>query len=336
MKCRWIALGLIVLWSVGCIAQEATRIVDQAGYTVSVPSTASRIASVYGIGTYTVYALGGEDRLALAFYVGVKTVASASDVLLRWEPRLSEILGFGDPNVEELVSLRTDLVLADASRHLDVAEQLRDLGVPVVLYRVETPEALIESVILTGQVLGPESATLASEWIADYDRVVVSISEDTASLAEAEKARVLFLGTSLSTVASGDMYQTSLIRAAGGRSVTAELTGSWNEVNLEQILRWNPDVIVIPPYGPVQPSAILENADWQALDAVKTGRVYRMPRLVAPMDTPVPESLLGIAWLASTLYPERVRLDLAAEVAGFYEKYYRFPLTQDEIGRIAQ
>jgi len=267
--------------------------------------------------------------------VGVKTLSGASDFMLRWEPRLPELLSFGDPNVEELVSLGAQLILADGVQHLSVAEQLETLGIPVVLYRAETADALKEAVSLTGTILGPSAEAQADAFIADYDRIVDSISADVAALDEGDRVRVLFLGTRPTKAISGDMYQSVLIEAAGGRSVTQELFGSWNEVNLEQILLWNPDVIVIPPYGPVQPTDLFANPDWQSLNAVQSGRVHRIPRLIAPMDTPVPESLLCIAWLAKTFYPDLVTVDLPAEIADFYRDYYKLALTAEEVDWLA-
>jgi len=328
----WIAAAIIVLLASACIAQSNVTIVDQNGYTVTIPQPTETIVSVHGIGTYYVYTLAAGDRLTIAYYIGVRDVSGASESMLRWEPRLPEMLSFGDPNVEELAASGAQLVLADGAQHEAVAEQLRELGIPVVLYQAETPEELKEAVVLTGTILGPDAEDRAGAFIADYDRIVDAVAADVSALDEESRVRVLFIGTSLAKVISGDMYQTYLIEAAGGVSVTQELFGSWNEVNLEQILLWNPDVIIIPPYGLIQPVDILENPDWQSLDAVRSGRVHRMPRLIGPMDTPVPESLLGIAWMAKVFYPELVTLDLADEVVRFYADYYQFTLTDEEVG----
>ncbi len=330
----WIAMSLVFLFACVGFAQTETTVTDQSGKTVTIVLPVETIASVHGIGTYYVYALGAGDRLSIAYYVGVKTMANAPAAMMRWEPRLEQLLSYGDPNIEELVSSGAQLVLADASQHEDVAEQLRDLGVPVVLYRAETPQELKEAVALTAAFLGADAQARAVAFSADYDRMANAVATDLLSLDESKRARVLFVGTSLTKVISGDMYQTYLIEAAGGVSVSQALFGSWNEVNLEQILRWDPQIIVIPPYGLIQPADILDNPDWQALSAVQAGRVYRMPRIIAPMDTPVPESLLGIAWLAKTFYPERVSLDIAAEVSRFYADYYGFTLTEEEIAQM--
>lgn len=328
----WITLVLACCLTLPGSAQSEITVTDQAGYTVTLKQPIEIITSVHGIATYYIYTLGGGDRLDTAYYIGVKTLSSASDSMLRWEPRLPELLAYGDPNIEEIVASGSELVLADGAQHEAIAEQLRELGIPVVLYRAETPSEMKEAIALTGTLLGPSAEDRAASFIADYERLVNTVSSDLSTLDEQARARVLFIGTSLTKAISGEMYQSSLIAAAGGICVTDVLFGSWNEVNLEQILLWNPQIIIIPPYGMIQPADILENPDWQVLDAVQSGRVYRMPRLIAPMDTPVPESLLGIAWMAKTFYPERVSLDLAQEIERFYTAYYGFELTDEEIG----
>lgn len=334
MSKLWIAIPLVFLCAFTVMSQAETTITDQSGRPVVIPLPIETIVSVHGIGTYYVYALGAGDRLAIAYYIGVKALSKASEAMLRWEPRLPDLLSFGDPNIEELVASGAQLVMADGSQHEAVAEQLRDLGIPVVLYQAETPDELKEAVTLTAAFLGSEAETQANAFITDYDRMIDAVSLDLALLDEGNRARVLFIGTSLTKVISGEMYQTHLIEAAGGVSVTRGLFGSWNEVNLEQILLWNPEIIVIPPYGLIQPVDILENPDWQSLSAVQSGRVYRMPRMIAPIDTPVPESLLGIAWMAKVFYPELITLDLTEEVVHFYANYYQFTLTDEELDQM--
>ncbi len=329
---RWLICGAVVVaLAGGAVGEDVIEIVDQTGTTVRVPLPVERLVSVYGAGTFYVYALGAADRLVMAWYIGVKGIANASEAMFRLEPRLEDLLAFGDPNVEEIVARDAQLVLVDGSRHGAFAGQMAELGVPVIQYLVETPDALKAAVLLTGRALGPEALERANVLLNDYDRLFSAVTSDLESLTPDERVRVLFLGTDPLKVASGDMYQAHLIAAAGGVSVSQELTGYWNEVNLEQILLWNPDVILIPPYGPVQPADVLENPDWAAIGAVRNGRVHRMPRVIAPMDTPVPESLLGVAWMASAFYPDLIRLDLETEVDRFYAFYYGYDLTEAEL-----
>lgn len=322
---------VVVLLVGGGVSALAVEVMDQTGTTVRIEKPVERIVSVYGIGTYFLYALGVEDRIVGGGYVGVKSAGQASATLLRLEPRFEELFLFGDPNIEEILDRDPQLVLADGSRHGAFAEQMADLGVPTIQYLVETSDALKAAVRLTGRALGEDATERAENLIGEFERVGAAVGEDLADIDGEQRVDVLFLGTSPLQVASGAMYQTELIEAAGGRSVSKDLVGYWNEVNLEQILLWNPDVIVIAPYGPVQPADLLGNPDWSSITAVRDGRVARMPRLVAPIDTPVPESLLGIVWMAETFYPDWVTLDMREEGAAFYEAFYGLELTDEEL-----
>lgn len=324
-------LLMVGLFSFGGFAQPIT-VTDQAGMTLTFELPVRTLVSIHGIGTYYVYALGAGSQLAVAYYVGLRSAGEAPATMLRWEPRLPEILSFGDPNVEALLTKEPDVILADAGRHRSFAEVMNALGVPVVLYSAETPEAMMDAIELTASFLGEAAVAKAQAFQADHDRVTAAVADHLATISEEARVRVLFLGTTPTRTIGAGMYQTSMIHAAGGVSVSRGLPSSgWSDVNLEQILMWDPDVIVVAPYGPVEPSALLENPDWQSISAVSAGRVARMPRLIAPIDTPVPESLLGIVWLASILYPEIASLDLVEEVTAFYETYYNLTLTEDEI-----
>jgi len=126
------------------------------------------------------------------------------------------------------------------------------------------------------------------------------------------------------------MYQTTIIETAGGVSVSRDLFGYWNDVNLEQVAVWNPDIIIVPPYGGASVDAIIENPEWNIVLAAEKGRVYRMPKLVVPWDTPTPDSVLGIIWMAEIVHPELIDLRCANETEYFYKTFYNYALSKDE------
>jgi iron complex transport system substrate-binding protein len=127
------------------------------------------------------------------------------------------------------------------------------------------------------------------------------------------------------------MYQSSIVSAAGGTSVTSDLTGYWNDTNLEQILVWNPDIVITVPYSGESANTIRDSAEWQVVSAVQNGQVYEMPSYVAPWDTPIPESVLGVIWLTNKLYPEQTELDCSTETAYFYRTFYGYELPEEEL-----
>jgi iron complex transport system substrate-binding protein len=312
---------------------ESITLTDQAGNTVEYQQPIYRVISTYGPSTAMVYGVGAGGRLVAASYLGARDEAGAA-AMGRIDPRFESLIGDNyfnqdDFNLEEAANRDPDLIITSArTAWLDTVSEL---GVPYFLYDAETPEALKEAILLTGQLFGPNTAAQAEAWVKYYDWIEAAVLEQTDTLTEADQIKVLFTGTSPLRVASGDMIQSSLIEIAGGISVSAELTGYWNDINLEQVAAWNPDLILVPPYGGASVAAITEDAAWQILDAVQAGQVYRMPKLVAPWDTPTPDTVLAIIWLSNLLYPELDTPDCGEQVQYFYNTFYNYDISAEEI-----
>lgn len=315
---------------------EVVIVTDQAGNSVEIPQPVYRVISAYGPATALVYSVGAGDRLVSASYLGARDPQGAA-AMERIDPRFQEIMGDDnfnqdDFNIEQAALLEPDLVLTSARADwLDVSDQL---DISVFLFEAETPDLLMEAVLLTGQLFGPHTTAQAEAWVSYYEMVVTRIASQTEAIPEDERPQVLFTGTNPLRVASGDMLQTDIIEFAGGVSVSAELFGFWNDVNMEQIAIWDPEVIIVPPYGGASVEAITESPEWQILDSVQAGFVYRMPKLVAPWDTPAPDSVLGIIWMAQLLNPDLVDLDCSEETQYFYNTFYNYAITVDEIATL--
>jgi iron complex transport system substrate-binding protein len=327
--------GQQVLIDIGALPASVT-VTDQAGNAVEIPQPVERVISAYGPVTSIVYAVDAESTLVAAGYLGAND-SLGSTAMGNIDPRFPDLISndiFSQSafNVEEAANRAPDLILAQARSSW--LESVGELDIPLVLYDAETPELLKEAVLLTGQIFGPNAAAQAGAWVDYYDWVTDTISEGTQALSDEERPSVLFTGTSPTRIASGDMYQTSLIEAAGGFSVSAELTGYWNDVNLEQIAVWSPDVIIVPPYGGANVEAITEDPEWGILEAVQAGEVYQMPKLVAPWDTPAPDSVMGIIWLSQILFPEQVHLDCREQARYFFNTFYDYAIPTEELDAI--
>lgn len=313
----------------------AVEIVDQGGETVTIPQPVRRIAAAYGVGTFYVYAVGAADRLVAAAYLAVRDETSQA-IMTRIDPDFPTItgavsvIGQSETNIEEMAALQPDLIMAAArTGWLDTA---LELGVPIMRFEGESPEALKAAMTMLGAALGPNAAYRAEQYNAYYDRVLADILAQTEAIED--RVSVYMSGTEALRVASGDMYQSMMIEAAGGVSVTADLTGYWNDVNLEQVAVWDPEVIFFVPYGGANAEAFTDSEEWAIIGAVQQGRVYRVPKLAGPWDAPIPDSILGIIWMAQTLYPDQVSLDCATETETFYNLFYDYAIPEDEIAMV--
>jgi iron complex transport system substrate-binding protein len=314
---------------------EVVEVTDQAGVTVAIPQPVRNVVSAYGVATYYVYTTGAGDRLAAAAYVGARGPA-AQDAMRRVDPNFDDVftamsaLSQNEISLEEVAALEPGLILASArTQWLDSAAEL---GIPILRFEGETPDRLKEAMILIGTALGPDATYRALQFNAYYDATLAHIESQVATVDETP--RVYFSGTEPLRTVSGDMYQTSMIEAAGGESVSADLTGFWNDVNLEQVALWNPDVIFVPTYGGATVEAITDSDEWAILDAVQNDRVYQLPMFISPWDTPLPDSILGVIWMAETLYPGQIDLNCESEVTTFYHTFYDYAISEEEVQQL--
>jgi iron complex transport system substrate-binding protein len=142
----------------------------------------------------------------------------------------------------------------------------------------------------------------------------------TADLADTADPKVYLAGNSGMLSTAGDaMFQSDMIRLAGGENVAAEITDTyWVETSYEQILTWNPEYIILASDAAYTAEDVLNDANLADCDAVKNGNVYQMPAKAEAWDSPVPSGILGSVWLASVLHPDICTEAEAAEIIDSY------------------
>ena len=303
------ATVLILLLEFASVS-SAREVVDMTGRTIHVPDTINRIVSPYRIATKMILALGMNEKL-----VGISTRPSPVAVLLF--PNL-EKAGVADrhSSVEEILSLQPDIVFTSSG---PLVENLEKTGIAVFCIVVENPDTMIRGLGLIAEILG--SREKAEAISAYYEKKIDYIKARTADIKERKK--VYLVGARPLTTIGGDFYQDHIIRLAGGINVSHDLTGGWVTVNREHLAAWNPGVIItIPYYSAGLPEEILSDTGLSLIDAVRNRQVHTFPAYIDSWDLPSPESILGIMWLANTLYPEHVAFDMQSEARNFYTRFY--------------
>jgi len=234
-----------------------------------------------------------------------------------------------DAGAEQIAALQPDLVLLKSYLAESVGAPIEALGIPVVYIDFETPEQYVRDLAILGKVFGDEAR--AAEVIAFYQSKVEAI---TQAVQDAARPRVLMLyyndrdGNVAFNVPPLSWMQTQMVQMAGGQPVWADANPGrgWTQVTLEQIAAWDADQIFMISYfknpGEVV-SDLKADPNWQAIRAVKEGRLYAFPGDLYSWDQPDPRWLLGLTWLAGKLHPDLFPdLDITAAAKEFYATLY--------------
>ena len=171
--------------------------------------------------------------------------------------------------------------------------------------------------------------------VIDYIEKTMSETEErTRRIPEAERVRVYYGdGDGLNAMVSGTVH-TDVIDIAGGVNVAEveeTMRGGEAIISLEQLMLWNPDVILFTPDSIYDEAASLP--EWREIRAIKSGRIYEVPGLPYNwMGRPASVNrILGIRWLSNLLYPDLFMYDMANEAREFCKLFYHCDLTNEQI-----
>ena len=298
-------------------------VTDQSGRTVTIEEEPQKLVSGYYISTSALIALDLDSKL-----VGIEAKADKRAIYSLSAPELVELPNVGTAkefDLEGCAALEPDLVILPLKLK-SAADTLTELGIDVILVNPEDQGLLEEMVTLIGKATNTE---------AKADELLSFISEQsdrlTAELADTSDPKVYLAGNSSMLSTAGDaMFQSDMIRLAGGENVAAEITDTyWVETSYEQILSWNPEYIILASDASYTAEDVLNDANLADCDAVKNGNVYRMPAKAEAWDSPVPSGILGSVWLASVLHPDICTEAEAAEIIdSYYETFYDFKYSE--------
>lgn len=235
-----------------------------------------------------------------------------------------------DAGAEQIAALHPDLVILKSYLAETVGAPIETLGIPVIYVNFETPEQYTRDLGILGQVFQNEAR--AREVAAFYQSRVAQIQAAVSDVAVKPKVLMLYYtdrdGSVAFNVPPRAWMQTRLVEIAGGIPVWADANPGkgWAQVTLEQVAVWDADDIFIISYveDPSDVAARLKNdPQWQALRAVREGRLYAFPGDLYSWDQPDTRWILGLTWLAARLYPERFpQMDIMIEAQQFYQALY--------------
>lgn len=304
---------------------KEVTITDHAGREVKVTGNYEKIVSGYYISTSMLVSLGLNDKL-----VGIESKAEKRPLYKLAAKELLQLPKVGtakDFDLEGCIALKPDLVILP-KKLTEQAKTLSDAGITVIVINPENEKLLKESIEMVATATG--TTEKAKKLLSYYDEQYAKLEKLTKD--SKEKPSVYLAGTSdILTVASGKMYQNSVIEKAGGVNVAKDLADDqWAKISYEQLLKYNPDMIVIIPEAEFTKEDVLKDPQLSNLNAVKNKAVYEMPSDFEAWDSPVPSCVLGSMWLASIIDEEGYSFDdFKNDAASFYKEFYNVDIDKE-------
>ncbi|MGH9737237.1 MAG: ABC transporter substrate-binding protein [Candidatus Acidiferrales bacterium] len=272
---------------------ESRVAIDGYGRKVTIPAQVNRIVTLAPNLTETVYALGLGDKL-----VG-DTNECDKPAAAKLKPHVGDYV---DPDLEAIVALRPDLVLATSANRIETVNALTRLGIPVYATNPQTVLGMLESVRQIADVTGArqEGAQLAAQLRQRLDAI-------HARLADRPVKHVLFVIWDDPLISIGqNTFIEDALRWAGAESVVLSHQ-KWPQLSMEEVVRLQPEYIVFAAHEEGSREALDDlraRPVWRDLDAVEMGHVVDVSEEAL---RPSPELVDVIEKLAHEMHPDAFR-----------------------------
>ena len=264
---------------------------DEAGRHVQVPADVKRIVSLAPNLTEIVFALGQGDRLAGdTDFCDYPAEAS----------KKPHVGGPVNPNLEQVVALKPDLVLATAINRRGTVDALARIGLPVYATDPHSVDDMIASIEHIGQVLEAEKtatplAASLRERLSQLDRRIAGTTP----------RRVLFVVWTDPLITVGrDSFIADALRRAGARSVV-DVAAEWPRISFEEILRLQPEFLVFANAHAADAQRDIDTLrtrrGWRELDAIRRGNIVIVSDAI---NRPAPRMMDAVEQLARAFHAE--------------------------------
>lgn len=278
---------LVVLLTITMISAGAAgyplEIRDQFNRSFTINSPPRRIVSGSPGNTEILFALGLGERL-----VGVTDWCDYPPAV-KDKPKIGNIAPL---NIEKVLSLRPDLVLACNLNGREPVENLTELGVPTIALNPVSFPAIIKAIQLVGRITGQgkQAEELAAAFATAIDKA------KKKGLASDKRIKVLVaIGDDLQDLwtAGSGTFLDEAVTLYGGDNIAAGLGFDWGRLGMEYILKMNPDLILTE----LEPTVFLEDPFFGQLAAGRKRHIYQIdvdifsrpgPRLIEALNELAP------------------------------------------------
>jgi iron complex transport system substrate-binding protein len=337
--------GLFILS--GCTRRDTAKVpetvlfTDSVGRQMELPAKISRIIPSGGLSQMFLIAIAPDLLCAVSGeYAPEQAEFIPPEVLTL--PAVGQYYGARNLNLEAVAALAPDVFIDIGDPAKNIAEDMdgisQAIAVPAI-HVTATLEKTPEAFRILGRLLGREEK---GEALAAFCEKTLTGAETLVARAEAgggKKSILYCMGKGgLNVLPVGSFHAEVLAMMADNRAVVDNPAskGSGNETDLEQILLWDPELILFGPNSVYAEAG--SDPTWRQLRAIRNGAYYEVP--AHPYNwmgsPPSINRYQGILWLGTLLYPEYVSYDLYTEMAEYYRLFYWYELSQEKYDELTR
>jgi iron complex transport system substrate-binding protein len=319
---RAIIAGLTSMLALPRVVRAQT-VADATGRTLAIPSKVTRVFPAGPPAAIMLYTIAPdlligwpranrpEEREFLLPDIGSRS-------------EIGRITGRGNTaNLEVVIGLKPDLILDIGSisqTYVSLAERVQEqTGIPYALL-----DGRFSAIAASYRKLGELTRHVkeGEEFATHAERILDTILKRIVDIPPDRRPRVYYARgpRGLETGLGGSINVETIELLA--RNVAGERKGGLATVSIEQVLLWNPDVIITIDRDFAL--NVTKDPAWRGVAATQNGRVHLAPKLpFGWVDFPPSVNrLIGLWWLAKILYPERFPEDIRDLATQFYARFY--------------
>lgn len=318
------------------------NITDMIGRAIEIPNSLNKVVATSPPMTTVVYMIAPEKLTALNFeWTDDEKVYVPSKY--HGLPNIGGWYGTQDGSYEEFIASEPDIVIESIDEGGDgdlstVNERQSKFGkIPVVAVNDTTSvEKVDSSISFIGEVIGAQDN---AKKLTDFnDKYLDEVHKKSSQISDKKNVYYAEGNDGLKTNPSGSVHG-QLIDLVGGNNVANSLsqgnTSSGVQVSIEQVISWNPDVIITT--DPDFYAKVYNDSNWQSINAVKNHEVYLSPQ--SPFkwfDRPVGANMIiGVPWTAKVIYPDQYKdIDMVGATKEFYSNFYHYDLSDNQAKQI--
>jgi len=299
-------------------------ITDTIGRQVKVPRKIERVACLYAFTGHATVMLGQGDKI-VAVPGGLKRDVLLNQICPTIKKASVPVLS-GSINIEELLRVKPDLVFINRETAVNSGEtaKLNRFGMPYLVIDFQSMTEQRAAISILGQALDAEDQ--ARKYDKYYLSCIERVRDGVEDIPYQKRVRVYHSVNEATRTDPPDSLPADWMKTAGIINVSVNqplrLVEGKNYASLEQILLWDPEVILVNEPGVA--GYILGNPQWSSLQAVRDKRVYQMPVGISRWGHPGGlETPLALLWTAKLLYPEHFGdINMKDEARDFYKEFF--------------